>query len=300
MTLYTPGVYKGWDFMMPHRLRIFLQDIKLEHSIFALQFAYLGLFFAEKKMPDVFLWIWITVAMVSFRTMAMALNRLLDRAIDAENPRTQGRALPQKKIHGGFFWFAAAVSFLIFEGSAWRLGPLCLWLSPVPLGLAFIYPLTKRFTWLSHFILGLVLGIAPYGAWIASRQSFAWAPAFLTAGVMLWVAGFDMIYALQDIDFDRARGLHSVPSKFGEANTLRITRWLHALAVLCWAMAGFLNGAGLIYGLGLVLVVYFLIREHQLIRTAGVAKMNEAFFVMNAVVSVALFVAVVLDVTLQK
>ena len=272
--------------------------IKFEHSIFALPFAYLGLFFAEKKVPSAFLVIWITVAMVSFRTLAMSLNRLLDRAIDAENPRTEGRALPQRKIRASFVWFAALVSLLIFEWSAFTLGPLCFRLSPIPLVLAWIYPLTKRFTWVSHFVLGLVLGIAPYGAWIASRQSLGWVPAFLTAGVMLWVAGFDMIYALQDIDFDRKCGLYSMPAKFGETRTLQITRVLHGLAVLCWAVAGLLNGAGLIYGLGLVLVVYFLLREHQLIRSSGIAKMNEVFFVMNAVVSVALFLAVVLDVVL--
>lgn len=282
------------------KVRIFLQDIKLEHSLFALPFAYLGLFFAEKKVPGFFLFFWITVAMVSFRTLAMGLNRLFDRVIDAENPRTQGRALPQKKIPAGFAWLAVLVSFIVFEWSAFVLGTLCFWLSPVPVALALIYPLTKRFTWLSHFILGLILGIAPYGAWIASRQAFGWSPAFLTGGVLCWVGGFDMIYALQDMDFDRKRGLYSVPAKFGEANTLRITRILHGLAVLCWILAGFLNGAGLIYGLGLVLVVYFLFREHQLIHSSGIAKMNEAFFIMNAVVSFTLFFATVLDVVLPK
>lgn len=280
------------------KVRIFLQDIKLEHSLFALPFAYLGLFFAEKKVPGFFLFFWITIAMVSFRTLAMGLNRLFDRTIDAENPRTQGRALPQKKIPIGFAALAVLVSFLVFEWSAFVLGTLCFWLSPVPVVLALIYPLTKRFTWLSHFVLGLILGIAPYGAWIASRQAFGWSPAFLTGGVLCWVAGFDMIYALQDIDFDRKRGLHSVPAKWGEVNTLRITRILHGLAVLCWALAGFLNGAGLIYGLGLALVVYFLFREHQLIYFSGIAKMNEAFFVMNAVISFTLFFAAVLDVVL--
>jgi 4-hydroxybenzoate polyprenyltransferase len=280
------------------KAKIFLRDIKLEHSVFALPFAYLGLFFAEKRFPSVFLLLWITVAMVGFRTMAMALNRLLDRTIDAENPRTQGRALPQKKIRTGFVWIAVAVSFLIFETSAYKLGSLCLWLSPVPVVLAVIYPLTKRFSWLSHFVLGLVLGIAPYGAWIAATGQFAWTPAFLTAGVTLWVAGFDMIYALQDIDFDIKHGLFSFPARFGIAATLKLTRVLHGLAVLCWAAAGFLNGMGLVFWLGLAIVVYFLMREHQLIRSAGITKMNEAFFVMNGVVSLALFLAVFLDVCL--
>ncbi len=279
-----------------NKVAVFLEMIKFEHSLFALPFAYLGLFFAEKKVPSLFLFFWITVAMVSFRTMAMALNRLLDRTIDAKNPRTQGRALPQKKIRTGFVWLAVLASFLVFEWSAFAFGPLCFFLSPVPVALAWIYPLTKRFTWCSHFVLGLILGIAPYGAWLASRQSFAWTPAFLTLGVMLWVAGFDMIYAFQDIDFDIRHGLFSFPARFGIAKTLRLTRWLHLLAVLCWAVAGFLNGAGLIYWLGLVLVAYFLIREHQLVHSSGIAKMNEAFFVMNAVVSVALLASAVLDI----
>lgn len=281
------------------KVKVFFQDIKLEHSLFALPFAYLGLFFAEKKVPSLFLFVWITVAMVSFRTMAMALNRLLDRKIDAENPRTCDRGLPQKKMRAGFVWLAVVVSFLIFEGSAYKLGGLCFWLSPVPVALAVIYPFTKRFTWFSHFVLGLILGIAPYGAWIASREAFGWTPAFLTAGVMLWVAGFDMIYALQDIDFDIKRGLYSFPARFGIAVTLKFTRLLHLLAVLCWAAAGFLNGAGLIYWFGGGLVAYFLIREHQLVRSSGIAKMNEAFFIMNAVVSLVLFFAVVFDVTLK-
>jgi 4-hydroxybenzoate polyprenyltransferase len=280
------------------RIGIFFRDIKLEHSLFALPFAYLGLFFAEKRVPGFFLVFWITVAMVSFRTMAMGLNRLLDRTIDAENPRTQGRALPQKKIRPGSVWLAVAISFLVFEWSACKLGSLCFRLSPVPVALAGIYPLTKRFTWFSHFVLGLVLGIAPYGAWIASRQSLGWTPAFLTAGVMFWVAGFDIIYSLQDLDFDKKNGLFSVPAQFGETRTLQIARMLHGTAVLCWAAAGLVNGAGGIYALGLILVACFLIREHLLIRSFGITKINEAFFLMNVVVSISLFVSVVLDVIL--
>lgn len=278
---------------------VFFRDIKLEHSFFALPFAYLGLFFAEKHIPSLFLFFWITLAMVSFRTMAMALNRLLDRAIDAENPRTQGRALPQKKLRPGLVLSAAVLSLLIFEGSAYALGPLCFALSPVPVLLAGIYPLTKRFTWASHFVLGLVLGIAPYGAWIASRQEFGWAPAFLTAGVMCWVAGFDMIYALQDIDFDIKRGLFSFPARFGIAATLKLTRLLHAASVLCWLAAGLLAGMGFCYWAGLAVVAMFLIRENQLVRSSGITRIHEAFFLMNVVVSITLFLAVVLDMLVK-
>jgi len=281
------------------KLGLFLEMIKFEHSIFALPFAYLGLFVAEKQIPSFFLFFWITVAMVSFRTLAMSLNRLLDRKIDAENPRTQGRALPQKKMKVRFVWLAAVVSLLVFEWSALTLGPLCLWLSPVPVVLAWVYPLTKRFTWASHFVLGLVLGIAPYGAWIAVTGEFAWAPAFLTLGVTLWVAGFDMIYALQDIDFDMKHGLFSFPARFGIAATLQLTRALHVVTVLAWLVAGLFADMGFCYWAGLLLVSGFLVREHQLVRSFGVARINEAFFLMNAVVSVTLFLAVVLDIIVK-
>jgi 4-hydroxybenzoate polyprenyltransferase len=281
------------------KLVLFLEMIKFEHSVFALPFAYLGLFFAEEKVPSLFLFFWITVAMVSFRTMAMALNRLFDRAIDAKNPRTQDRALPKKKLRTGFVWLAVAASFLVFEGSAYKLGNLCLWLSPIPVVLAWIYPFTKRFTWASHFVLGLILGIAPYGAWIASRQTLDWAPAFLTLGVTCWVAGFDMIYAFQDIDFDMKHGLFSFPARFGIAVTLKLTHLLHAMSILCWLAAGLCAGMGFCYWVGLTIVAGFLIRENQLVRSFGVAKINEAFFLMNAVVSITLFLAVVLDVTLK-
>ncbi len=284
---------------MFEKLRIFTRDIKIEHSLFALPFAYVGLFLAERRFPSAFLFFWITIAMVSFRTMAMAVNRLFDRKIDAENPRTQGRALPQKKLATGFVWIAVVLSLALFEWSAWRLGVLCLWLSPIPVVLAWLYPFAKRFTWLSHFVLGLVLGIAPYGAWVASRGTLDWAPAFLTAGVTLWVAGFDMIYALQDIDFDVKHGLYSFPARFGIAVTLKVTRGLHILAVFCWAMAGLGTGMGICYGVGLAVVAGFLIREHQMVRAFGVAKINEAFFMMNAVVSLTLFLAVVFDVTFR-
>ena len=290
----------GWMKSIFAKLSIFLEMIKFEHSIFALPFAYLGLFFAEKKIPSLFLFFWITVAMVSFRTMAMGLNRLLDRLSDAENPRTEGRALPKKKIRVPVVWALVVVAFLIFEWSAYKLGAMCLWLSPVPVMLAWVYPLMKRFTWLSHFALGLVLGIAPYGAWIASRQAFSLIPALLTVGVMAWVAGFDMIYALQDVEFDRKYGLFSFPAKFGVERTLFMTKVLHAVSVICWGFAGFLNGMGWIYGLGLFLATYFLVREHRLIRSFGIAKMNEAFFVMNAVVSIEIFVSSVLDILCKK
>jgi len=274
---------------------VFLEMIKFEHSIFALPFAYMGLLLGERGMPRPVLLIWVTVAMVSFRTMAMALNRLIDRPIDAENPRTENRALPAGKLTSGFVWLATLLSFVIFEVSAYRLNPLCFQLSPIPVFLAWLYPWTKRFTWLSHGVLGIILGIAPYGAWLASRGTFSWIPGLLTIGVTAWVAGFDIIYALQDQQFDRQKGLFSFPARFGQSSSLVITRCLHTIAVLCWVISGVLAGLGFIYMAGVTLAAIFLIYENWLVRTFGLAKLQEAFFTMNAVVSIMLFLAMLID-----
>lgn len=280
------------------KISLFLEMIKIEHSVFALPFAYAGLLMAGGKWPGAFIFFWVTVAMISFRTMAMSLNRLFDRSIDAMNPRTENRALPRRRLSLFWAWFFTVVAFLIFEWSAFQLGGLCLGLSPIPVALALIYPLMKRFTWASHFALGFILGIAPYGAWIAVSGEFAWAPFFLTLGVMTWVAGFDMIYALQDIDFDKAHGLFSFPAKFGRHQTLRVTQVLHGITVLSWAAAGWGSGSGIIYYAGLCVIAYSLVREHRLVRGFGTVKINEAFFAMNAVVSLVFFLATLLDVVI--
>jgi 4-hydroxybenzoate polyprenyltransferase len=278
------------------KFRVFLKDIKFEHSLFALPFAYLGLIMAEKGMPSARLWIWITAAMVSFRTMAMCLNRILDASIDARNPRTQGRAIPSGRLDRGRVWGIAVVSLVIFEYSARQLGPLCFMLSPVPVVLALIYPLMKKVSLLAHFVLGGVLGIAPYGAWIASRGTFGLVPTFLSLGVIVWVAGFDMIYALQDVEFDRAEKLHSFPAAFGQDLTLAATKVLHLLSVIFWALAGYFNGSGVWFFGGVLLAALFLNRSYHLIRSSGLAKIDEAFFTMNAVVSIGIFAAAVLDI----
>ena len=267
--------------------------IKWEHSIFALPFAFLGLVLAGETRISV--WLFVTLAMVSFRTSGMAWNRLADRAIDAANPRTKMRALPAGKIGTGFVALATLASLAVFETSSYLLGPLCFKLSVVPLFLAFLYPFAKKFTWSSHFILGMILGIAPYGAWIASRQEFSWVPGFLTLGVTAWVAGFDMIYALQDEDFDRSHGLYSFPARFGQSATLILTRILHVLTLMFWFLAGQQAGLGAVYFAGLAGVGFFLFREHWLVRRYGLAKIHEAFFTMNAVVSIAVFLAVLVD-----
>lgn len=278
------------------KIWIFSKDIKLEHSLFALPFAYLGLFMAEGKVPTLFLFVWITVAMVTFRTFAMCLNRLLDAPIDIKNPRTKNRALPSGKLTKPAVWTVAAVSLLIFELSAYKLKPLCFILTPVPIILAFIYPLMKRITWFSHFVLGSVLAIAPYGAWIASRGTFGVVPTLLSLGVVFWVAGFDMAYALQDVEFDRGEGLHSFPVAFGQDMTLALTQILHLLSVIFWVFAGFLNGRGTIFFGGVFLAALFLNRSYHMIRSADLAKIDKIFFVMNAIVSISVFGATVIDI----
>ncbi len=272
-------------------LPILFRDIKFEHSVFALPFAYLGLFLAEGGLPRLSLFGWVTAAMISFRTFGMTMNRLVDWKIDAQNPRTKTRALPGKKLTRSFVRVASLVSLVVFLGITWILGPLCLALSPIPIVLAWLYPFLKRFTWLSHIALGIILGISPYGAWLASRPEFSRIPGFLTIGVASWVAGFDVLYALQDYDFDKRSALKSIPVRFGPAKALWIAGFLHAVAVLAWSAAGFLAGFGWIYGIGMALVALFLIREHWLVHRFGLAKMEQAFFTMNACISLMVFIA---------
>lgn len=281
-------------------LKIFFQDIKFEHSIFALPFAYLGLFLAEGgRPPRLWIFLGVTAAMVSFRTFAMALNRLVDREVDAENPRTWSRALPSRRLSSGTVAAAAFFSLLIFLGSSWLLGRLCFMLSPVPIFLAVAYPYLKRFTWLSHAVLGIILGISPYGAWLASRSEFSWVPGWLMIGIACWVAGFDILYSLQDFGFDREFGLKSVPVRFGEKRARSIAAFLHGVAVVSWAMAGSLAGLGWIYAVGIGLVAVFLFREHWLVYRFGLGKINQAFFTVNAGISVAVFIAAFIDLNLR-
>lgn len=278
------------------QISVFLEMIKFEHSIFALPFAYLGMVLAARGWPNGKTFLLITLAMISFRTMAMAANRLLDQAIDASNPRTAGRALPAGLIQRKFVWFAAGISWLIFTFVCWRLNPLCLRLSVIPLALAWIYPWMKRVSWLCHFVLGAVLGIAPYGAWVAVSGDFSWIPGFLALGVLFWVAGFDIIYALLDFDFDRSRGLHSVPARWGKQKARRLAQGLHVCAVGFWIGAGIAAGLGWIYFLGLLTAAGLMFREHILAeRDTDPLKLNEAFFNLNAWISVIVFVAVLAD-----
>ncbi len=278
-----------------NKLKIFLQMIKFEHTLFALPFAYQGLWLAERGRPRLAIFFWVTLAMAGMRTAAMAFNRLADRKIDNLNPRTKSWALPSGLLSPAAVAFAAVFAAGIYFIAAFMLNPLCLLLSPLPLLMITVYPYLKRFTWFCHFFLGMILGIAPAAGWIASRGSVSAECWILFAAVFCWVAGFDMIYALQDVDFDREFGLRSFPAAFDMQTTLRLTRGMHVVTMLLLAALGRVAHLGAFYWAGLVLITGFLIREHWLVAKAGLAKVQEAFFLMNVLVSSVLFFATWMD-----
>ena len=278
------------------KISVFLEMIKFEHSLFALPFAYLGMILAAHGWPGWEKFFWITCAMVSFRTMAMAANRLVDASIDALNPRTATRAIPAGLLKRSFVWSAAILSLILFIFVCSKLNPLCLKLSIVPIALAWLYPLLKRFSILCHFLLGFVLGIAPYGAWLAIDPEYSWTPGFFMLGVLFWVAGFDIIYALLDLDFDRAQGLYSVPAKLGDQKSRVLARVLHGLTLCFWIAAGLAAHLSWFYFSGLLIAAVLMAREHWLIRSDfNPARMNVAFFNLNAWISAIIFIAATLD-----
>jgi len=265
--------------------------IKFEHSIFALPFAYLGLFFAAEGLPPWRTFLWVTMAMVSIRTGAMALNRLIDHSIDAENPRTKSRALPAGLLTRPFTWTITLLAIAFFLFSTYQLNALCFYLSPIPILTVWIYPYAKKWTWLSHWILGLTLAMAPYGGWLAVRPEWCLEPAFLSLAVFTWVAGFDIFYSLQDQSFDQAKQLQSVPACFGTERAVQIAQVSHFLTLVAFLGFGLIQHLGAFYWIGFAVVSLLIYREHQLISKFGLAKINEAFFNMNASVSLVIFIA---------
>lgn len=281
------------------KVQIFLEMIKFEHSIFALPFAYLGLFLGALGFPSFHTFIWVTIAMVGVRTLAMTLNRLIDQEIDAENPRTKKRALPAGLLTRRFAWLTVFITIGIYLFAVRQLNLLCFQLAWIPILLIWIYPYLKRWTWISHWFLGFILGMAPYGGWLAARPEFHWAPGLLMIAVMSWVGGFDVFYALQDTEFDKIKGLYSFPAKFGVPAAIFIGKLSQGITILALIGVGILLSLGLIYWIGLFLVSVFIYREHRLVSEFGLSKINEAFFNMNAWVSVAIFAATFLDLMVR-
>ena len=280
-------------------LKTTLEMIKFEHTLFALPFALLGVVLAARGWPSGRQMLWIVVAMVGARSAAMAFNRLADRRIDAMNPRTRTRAIPAGLLSVRFTVIFTVASAALFFLAAAMLNPLTLILSPVALGSVLFYSYTKRFTAFSHVVLGWCLSIAPTGAWIAVRGAIdSPTPLLLSLAVMLWTAGFDIIYACQDRDFDVQAGLHSIPGKFGIARALWISRGFHFIMflVLLWIFR--LTGLHWIGLAGILVTAGLLVYQHRLVRADDLSRLNVAFFTTNAYVSVILFVTIAADLFL--
>ena len=287
------------------RLRLTLEMIKFEHSIFALPFALTGALLAWREsgfqLDDVIRrLVWIVIAMVSARSAAMAFNRILDTSIDARNARTESRHLPSGVLSMRFAWGFTIASSLVFLAAAWQLGSLCFWLAPLTLAVLFFYSFAKRFTVFSHLILGFCLGIAPPAAWIALRGSLDARMLWLTAAVLFWTAGFDVIYACQDFEFDRHEGLFSIPQRFGIARALLMARLLHVAMIVCLLSLIMAFHLGLLSVIGVAGVVALLVYEHGLVKPHDLSRLNAAFFTVNSYVSVLFFVFGAADVFVHR
>jgi 4-hydroxybenzoate polyprenyltransferase len=281
-------------------LRVTLEMIKWEHSIFALPFALCGAMLAAGGLPTAHQVAWIIVAMVAARSAAMAFNRLADASIDAANPRTSARALPAGQLTPAFVATFVVISSVVFIAAAAELNRLALWLSPVALAVLLLYSYTKRFTRWSHLMLGFALGIAPSAAWIAVRGSLDPRILLLTAAVTFWVAGFDVLYACQDFDFDRTSGLHSIPRYLGISRALWVARAFHVAMLLLLAALLVAFGMGKLAIAGVAVVAVLLAYEHSLVAAGDLRKLNAAFFTMNGVISVVFFVFVAGDLLLRR
>jgi 4-hydroxybenzoate polyprenyltransferase len=269
--------------------------VKIEHTVFALPFAYVGAFLAVNGVPSAPDLLWVTVAMIGARSLAMGLNRLIDAGIDARNPRTATRELPAGRLTAlqvVVFCLAALGVFLL---AVYQLDPLVRWLWPIPVAGFVIYPYLKRFTWLSHLWLGAVDGLAPVGAWVAITGHLPLEAWLLGGAVAAWVAGFDHFYALLDLEVDRGEGLHSVATRFGEGGAFWGARFLHVLTVALLVAAGLGLDVGFFYWLGVTMVAGLLVYEHSLVRPGDLRRLDTAFFTMNGVISLAFFAFVLAD-----
>lgn len=273
----------------------FASLVKIEHTLFALPFAYVGALLAVDGIPSAHDLLWITLAMVGARSLAMALNRLIDAGIDARNPRTAARELPSGLLASGQVWLFCVVSLALFLVAVFQLDPLVRWLWPIPLLGFVVYPYLKRVTWLGHLWLGAVDGLAPVGAWVAITGHLPWQAWALGAAVAAWIAGFDLFYALLDLEVDREQGLQSVAARFGVRGAFLGARGLHALTVALLVAAGLGLPVGTLYWLGVAGVAGLLVYEHSIVSPGDLRRLDAAFFTVNGVISVAFFVFVLLD-----
>jgi 4-hydroxybenzoate polyprenyltransferase len=273
----------------------FARLVKIEHTVFALPFAYVGAFLALDGAPTFAQLFWLTLAMVGARSLAMALNRLIDAELDARNPRTATRELPAGRLTRAQVVGFCITSLVFFLIAVWQLDPLARWLWPIPVAAFVVYPYLKRFTWLGHLWLGAVDGLAPVGAWVALTGEMPWQAWALGGAVAAWVAGFDLFYSLLDLEVDRREGLHSWATRWGVDGAFRGARILHALTVLLLAVAGLGLDVGALYWVGVASVAALLLYEHSLVRPDDLRRLDAAFFTVNGVISVVFCAFVVVD-----
>jgi 4-hydroxybenzoate polyprenyltransferase len=280
---------------MAYKVRQFLQLIDVEHSLFGLPFAYLGAFLAAEGWPAFRQLIWITVAMISARTAALCLNRLIDRHIDRANPRTRHWIMAQNQFPVAAIWAVGIGMFALLFVAARNLNPLCFYLAPLAVAILSVYSYTKRFTWLCHLVLGMAVGIGPVGGWFGVTGVFSLYPFCMGAAVASWVAGFDVLYACQDIAFDRAQGLHSIPARFGMRGALRLAAFFHLGTVVFLFLTGLLSHLGIWYDVGTLLTAGILLYEHSLVSVFDLSRIYQASFRINHYVSSMIFGFALID-----
>jgi len=276
--------------------RRFASLVRIEHTVFALPFAYVGAFLALDRWPGLADIVWVTLAMVGARTLAMALNRLVDAEIDARNPRTAGREIPSGLVSRAQVLALCLLALVVFLVAVWQLDPVVRYLWPIPVVMFVVYPYLKRFTWLCHFWLGACLALAPVGAWLAVSGTAPWEAWAIGAAVLLWVAGFDLFYSLFDLEHDRRQGLQSWAVRFGERGVFVGARAVHAGAVVLLALAGIGLDVSVWYWLGVAVTAVLLAYEHAIVRPGDLRRLDAAFFTVNGVISVVFFGFVALDV----
>jgi 4-hydroxybenzoate polyprenyltransferase len=276
---------------MLHKIGLILRMIKVEHTVFALPFAFMGAFLAARGWPSSRQFFWILIAMVGIRSAAMAFNRLVDAKIDAANQRTRSREIPRGALTKSEVWAFVAVSSALFVVAAYQLNHLCFILSPLALVATFFYSFTKRFTWLSHLFLGGAIGLAPVGGWLAVAGGFHPVAFLLGAAVLFWIAGFDIVYACQDYEFDRSYMLQSIPQRWGISRALKISELCHLMTFALLVTVGVTARLGPAYYIGLVLILGFLVAQHIMVSSDDLSQLNMSFFTMNGLISLVIFVA---------
>ena len=280
---------------MLKKISTMLEMIKFKHTVFAMPFALTGAFLAVRGIPSLRVFFWVIIAMIGARTAAMTFNRIVDRRFDAANPRTKQRAIPAGQVSLQESWLLVAASSALFFAACWMLNSLALQIAPFALALTFFYSLTKRFTWFCHVVLGIALAFAPLGGWVAAAGSLNSYPWLLSLGVLFWAAGFDVVYASQDAEFDRQAGLYSMPASLGRKNAFRLAITFHVLAFILFTLTGLHQQLNFIYYLGIVLTGAALFYQHLIVNPRDLSNIQVSFFSMNGFISLTLFIAICLS-----